>query len=190
MIKYFIGFLITIGLIVLVIILLFSGGGSNTPPKANHTLVSYANTDATATFTLVGPITSQQNHNAIRIIVGRDDVTYQQIQGYDGNVVNSQTFANTENAYNNFLYSLSRAGFTQGDTSSSLSNQLGYCPSGQQFIFDFNQDGRQLQHFWATSCGGTKTFKGNLNLNIALFEAQVPKFSNLTDNVDLNSFGD
>lgn len=187
--RYFIGFLVVIGLLIALILLLFTGGGGNGQPKKPKTpmsLADYASTDAVVRLSIDGPINANENHNAIRITVGQTDVTYQQIQGYEGTVVNQQVNANNQSAYSNFLYALGHVGFTQGDNSKALANEKGRCPLGRRYVFELiDGNGHDIQRYWATSCGGTGTYKGLLNSTIQLFQLQVPNYNNLTTNVSL-----
>lgn len=183
--RYFIGFLVTIGLIILLIVLLFTGGGGSKKPKTTKALADYATSNAVVRLTIDGPINADQNHQAVRITVGQDDTTYEQIQGYQGTVVNQQSFANNQDSYSNFLYALGHAGFTQGDSSKLLANEKGYCPLGNRYVFELIDGGSNVERYWATSCGKPKTYKGNVNLTLTLFQAQVPGYSNLTQNLSL-----
>lgn len=179
--RYFIGLFIALGLIILLIILLLSGGKkSNAPTKK---LYDYASTDAQVSVTIDGPINAASLHQQIRIIVDNTNVTYEQIQGYDGNVVDTHLYANTENSYNAFLHALRHAGFSAGDNNPALSKDgLGYCPTGQRYIFELTQDDNNLQKYWNTSCGGgPKTYLGNTPLTLTLFRAQVPDYNQLTN---------
>ena len=185
--RYFIGFLITIGLIILLIVLLFTGGGGDNAKKPKNTMAlsDYASTDAVARLTIDGPIVADQNHQAIRITVGQDDTTYEQIQGYQGTVVKQQSFVNNQEAYSNFLYALGHAGFTKGDNNKDLANEKGYCPTGNRYIFELIDGGNDVERYWATSCSKPKTYKGNLSLTLTLFRAQVPNYNDLTQKLNL-----
>jgi len=184
--RYFIGFLITIGLIILLIVLLFGGGGNNVPKTPAHQpLVSYANTDAETRLTIDGPINAQQSHDQVQITVGRGQITYDQIKGYDGHVVNQQTYSNTENAYNNFLHALVVAGFTHGNTSTTLKDELGYCPLGNRYIFELFEGSNYIERYWSTNCGNPKTYLGSTPLTLTLFQNQVPNYADLVQNLSL-----
>jgi len=184
--RYFIGFLVTIGLIILVIVLLV-GGGNNHPkvPTTSRPLASYATTDASVRLTIDGPTNSETEHQQIRITVDRNSVTYEQIQGYQGHVVELQTFPSNEQAYGAFLRSLGLAGYTQGDTSKDLQDERGYCALGDRYVFELFQDDRTLQRFWNTSCNKTKTYHGNTGQTVELFQAQVPDYNQLANDVNL-----
>lgn len=182
--RYFIGFMITIGLLVLLIILLV-GGGKPKVPNASKPLYSYADTDASARLTIDGVINYQQSHQQIQITVDRNTVTYDQLEGYDGKTVNHRTYANSRNAYATFLRALGHAGFTQGNTSEKLKDERGYCPLGRRYIFELIDGGKSLERFWATSCGKPKTYNGNLPITRTLFQRQVPDFDDLTQDLQL-----
>jgi hypothetical protein len=183
--RYFIGFLVTVGLIIILIILLFSGSGKPKVADTARSLNSYASTDAQVSITIDGPVNANSLHQQVRVIVDSNDVTFQSIAGYDGNVVNSQSFANTENAYNVFLHALTFAGFSKGDINPALRNETGYCSLGNRYIFELTQDGKNLQRYWATSCSGAKTYLGNVSLTLTLFQAQVPNYNELTSGISL-----
>ena len=185
--RYFLGFLVAVGLIILVIFLLFRGGGDNTK-KPEQTgpkpLYTYADTDAVVRMTISGQVAAPVNRVTVAITVGRDQTTYQQFQGYDGQVVNSQQFDNTRNSYEVFLRSLAGAGFYNGNTDPNMSNPDGVCPLGSTFTYEMIQDGKELINFWSTTCAA-KTYKGNVNTTIRLFENQVPNYSTLTSGLAL-----
>ena len=182
--RYFLAFLVTFGLILVLFLLLFHSGSSK-PVTGGRTLDSYAATDALARLTIDGPIVADQNYQSIQVSVSSSDVTFEQLQGYQGAVVNQQSFANNDIAYTNFLFALEKAGFTKGNISPSLKDERGYCPLGDRYIIEFMQDGQDKERYWATSCGGTKTYLGALGLTMALFQAQVPNYGTLSKNAAL-----
>ncbi len=181
--KYFIGYLITIGLLILLIIFLMRGGNDRQAPTTEKTLASYASTDAEVSFLNEGPINAASEHEQILITVDRDYVTYQQIIGYDGRVMMTKRFSNTQNAYSAFLSALGHAGFTMADDKESLQNEKGRWPTGHRYIFELNEGTDQIQRSWGTNCGSAKTFLGNQSLTITLFQAQVPNYNTLSQEV-------
>jgi hypothetical protein len=183
--RYLLGFFITIGLIILLVVLLVGGGGGSKVPKTSKPLYDYATSGAQAIMTIDGQINANSQHAKIRITVDHDNVTYEKIDGYDDNVTDMHTYSNTVEAYDAFLHALQHAGFTQGDTDKKLADYQGFCPLGQRYIFELKQDDRSLERFWATNCGGTKTYKGKLGTTIELFQLQVPGYDKLTNDVHL-----
>lgn len=182
--RYIIGFLITIGLLILLIVMLVTGGKKAEVPATSKTLTSYASSSAAVSMVIDGKIDANSTHQAVRITVDRDNVTYELLQGYDGNVAQMKRYANTENSYDVFLHALSHAGFTQGNTSSKLTDEKGYCPLDKRYVFELNQDGDNIERFWATDCG-IKTYQGNLGLTIDLFKNQVPDYDTLSTSLNL-----
>lgn len=182
--RYLLGFIAVFGLIILLIILIFHGGGGK-PKPTPRTLDSYATTDAQVRLTIDGPINADQEHEQVQIIVSNTSAVYQQIQGYQGNVVNQKTYANNVNSYTNFLAALGHAGFTRGTNNPALKNETGYCPLGSRYIYELQQDGQDIERFWSTTCGSPSTYGGNASLTLNLFEAQIPDFSTLTENLSI-----
>ncbi len=185
--RYFLGFLVTIILVITLAVLLFTGGGDKRPslPVSAQDLVGYASTDTQVRFTVQGPIVAQSLRQAIRITVDRDNVTYEQVQGYDGQVVNTQIFENTQNAYDYFLNALKYAGFNRGDTNPALKDSIGRCSTGQIYLYEVLKDGDTVQRYWASSCGGLKTYLGNISITRTLFQAQIPDYGDVSAGVNL-----
>jgi hypothetical protein len=183
--RYFIGFLITIGLLFLLIILLAGGGGGKKVPKTSKPLASYSTTAAITQMTVDGPVNSNQEHEKIRISVSQDKVIYDRINGYDNKVIDHKEFVNTEEAYASFLKSLQYYGFTQGNTTKALADERGHCPEGNRYVFELIDNGDDLQRFWTTSCGKPKTYLGLQTQTINLFTAQVPGIDNFETNISI-----
>lgn len=185
--KYILGFFITILLIILLVVLLVSGGRKKEPvPNTSKALPEYSNTESAASLSIAGPINYYQEHRTTKITVGRDVVTLEQIRGYDGEVIDAQTFSNTEKAYGAFLSALERAGFTKGNSDKELQDDLGRCALGTRYIYEFEDSGKRLQRFWSVSCKGPESYQGNETLTIKLFKAQVPKYEQLNNTFSAN----
>jgi hypothetical protein len=183
MMRYFVGFVVSIGLIIVLILLIFGGGGKPKVPSTSKPLVSYANTDATAEMTIDGPVNAPELHQQVKIIVSNTSIVYEELKGYDGEVVNLQTFGDSLNGFEAFLHALDVAGYTKGDTNPANADERGYCPLGDRYVFELKQDGKTIEHFWATTCAKPKTYLGNSLLTSQLFEAQVPNYDDLTANI-------
>ena len=179
--KYILGFFVTILLLILLVVLLFSGGGDEKKPVPNSTkaLPEYSNTTAEASLSIAGPINYHQDHRVTKVTVSRDTVTLEQIRGYDGQVVDLKTFPNTEPAYAAFLNALDEADFTKGSTEEKDKVDIGRCPTGTRYIYEFRENGKQLQRFWSSTCRGVENYLGNESLTISLFKRQVPGYDRL-----------
>ncbi len=183
--KFLIGVVITIVLLIFIIIKLLTGGsGSKAPAPLN--LASYASTATTVRYTIDGPVSAPQTHNDIIIEVGSSSTDIKITKGYDGEVIKEQSFPMTESAYSTFLLALQKsAGYNLGNSNKKFQDQRGACATGNRFIYEvISGEGDTLQHFWSTSCKD-KTFKGLPDVVRQLFEAQVPNYNDFTESVSL-----
>jgi hypothetical protein len=188
-IRTIIAGLVGIGIVVVFIILMVrlfthSGGGPITPTT---NLGQYSDTAATATLLIDAPTKIDQEHRQIRITVSATQNQIELIQGYQGTVVQQQTYANNSAAFGAFLQSLKLVNFTKGDNDSSKSDFRGYCPSGDRYVYTFNDGYKDLFSYWSTSCG-QGTFAGNRAVVRQLFERQIPDadFSRFSRNVPIS----
>ena len=185
--RYFVGLGLVIILLFVVIALIMRSGGDSKVPETKRELTSYVDdTNFSVSQTIIGPITATQNHNQVQITVTNTGSSIEVSQGYDGNVIASNNYPLSTNGFSEFLNALDRAGFTKGETAKDLQNDKGFCPTGQRFIFEIHDGANLLQRFWQTSCGGTKSYRGNFALTNTLFQAQIPDYDSLTEDANIN----
>lgn len=178
--------LVGLGIVVLVIVLLAKaifGGGSPAAP-ATLDIGKLANTGATATLLVDDPTKVDQDHRQVRITVSDTQNEIDIIQGYQGHVIQSHTYDSNPVAFGVFLQSLKLLDFSKG--SASPTDYRGYCPTGDRYVYSFNDGNKDLFSYWSTSCN-QGTFGGNRPAVRALFYAQVPAsdFEQLTANIPL-----
>lgn len=181
--KYFLAFLATVGLIIVVILLIISGGNNSAPKKQatpQKNLVDYADTSAEMVTTVSGEINYDTLHRQMQVRVSRSQVKFIQIDGYSGQVTAQQTYPNNTNAYRNFLYALNFAGFNKGKSDKLTVD--GRCALGYRYTYEIWENGQQLQKYWSTSCGGEKTYLGEVSKTQSLFKLQVPDYDTLSNN--------
>jgi hypothetical protein len=183
--KYFFGFLVTVILTIFLVILLVGGGddkqtSTSTVPKS---LADYSTTNTVAKLTVDGPVNANSEHRQIIITVGKANVKYELIDGYDGNVMELKNFANTQNAYANFLKALDHANYTTGDTLKEHQDERGYCPKGNRYIYELVDGSKSIQRFWSTSCQKPATYEGNVPITLDVYKAQVPNFNDLNESI-------
>jgi len=187
--KYFLGFLVCIALVVGVFILVLKGFSGTSAPKNQNPLSNYADTNTTVQLTVDGPIVADSQHQAYRISVGRDQTTLQVLQGYDYAVSQAKVYPNNQAGYDNFLRALDIAGFAKGDTKSENKNERGVCADGDRFIFEIvsGTSGSDIQRYWSTSCSGKGNFKGDTAAVKQLFGKQIPRtdFKSLINGLNL-----
>lgn len=177
--------LVGLGIVVLIIVLLvkaiFGGGG---PAAPTVDVGKYANTNAVATLLVDGPTNVDQDHRQVKITVTGTQNEIDIIQGYQGHVIDSRTYSSNPAAFGAFLQSLKLLDFSKG--SASPTDYRGYCPTGDRYMYSFNNGTKDLFSFWSTTCN-QGTFGGNRNAVRALFYAQVPDsdFEQLTGSIPL-----
>lgn len=186
MTRYIVGFLLALGLIIVVIVLIIrglSGGPKQAPSQVD--LSSYATTGTTVQLTIDSPVTAPDNHRDIIINIGNNQSTLRVTKGYDGETVRRQAYPMTTSAYDVFLRSINAYGFTDGNNDPNLSDERGHCSLGDRYIFEIiDEDGSDTQHYWHTTCN-SGTFKGNVDAIKQLFVAQIPDYGQLTGDVNL-----
>ncbi len=184
--RYLIGLLITIAVIIFVIIRLLTGGGGE-PKITAPQLASYADTDTIVRLSITNSIQAAKEHRIVEITVGRDATNFVLYKGYDRDVVRAKTYEMSSDAYRDFLRGLDlTGGYTKGNDDTALRDDHGYCALGSHTVYEIiNPDGKTTQYYWSTSCG-QKTFKGDVDAVQELFIKQVPDYYALTSDVDFN----
>jgi len=185
MARYFIGFLLAVGLIVLVIVLIVRGLTSPHKAPTQLNLPSYADTDTKVQLTIDTPVTAPDQHHDVIMTVGNPSSTIMITQGYDGDTVNVKSYPLTTSAYEVFLRSLNLNGYIHGNPDPALRDERGHCATGERVIYEIiDGNGNDLERYWHTTCG-TGTFSGNVDAVRKLFVAQVPDFVTLTNGISL-----
>lgn len=184
--RYFLGFLVAIGLIVLVFILIIRGltGG----PKQSNVqtlLTDYSKTETVMRITVDGAVNADQQHRKVRITVGRDENVLETLRGYQDEVIETKTYPNNEESYYTFLRAIQLQGYTKGIDDPERADERGQCPTGKRYIFEIVTGNATVQRFWKTSCG-PGTFNGNSGTIRLLFQKQVPDYSKMTRGLGLN----
>jgi hypothetical protein len=184
--RYIIGFLIGLGLIILLFVMIFRGGNGPAPaPNATQRMVDYANTETVVQYIDDYPVAADQTHRQLVTTVGRDQTTFTIQSGYEGKTLRTQSYPNNATSYAVFLRSLQIYGYTNGDTSAALRDDRGYCPLGHRYIFTIKNGDQNVQRFWATSCGNVGSFKGQTGSIRELYRRQVPDREKLLAGVQL-----
>jgi hypothetical protein len=189
--KIFFGIVGFIILMIIIVAILASGGGKKAPTVTGVTLKSlpnYSNTGATVSLTTQGRIRGDETYRSIRITVGEQERTVQIIQGYNGQVINSQFYPNNPAAYGVFLRSIGNSGFLARSKTkpASPNDERGQCPLGVRYVFELNQGTDELSRLWSSTCGlKVGTFGGNSSTIQTLFQRQIPDYSKFTSDVNL-----
>ena len=178
-------------LFIFIILKIFGGGHKATNPSGPvlKPLPDYSSTFAQVSFTQDGVINGDDVHRQIKITVDQFQRTLDIIGGYNGNVIQENTFANNQNAYNVFLHAINNSGFLAKRKNPKITNVTGQCPLGQRFIFELNDGGDELSNLWTTSCGGSLGTLGVPPGTLQqLFQAQITNYDQIISNANVQLF--
>ncbi len=182
--KYFLGFLLTIALVVGVFILVIRGFTADRTPKDLLILADSANTDMSVIVTADGRINADQDHVGYRIGVDRTQATLETYKGYQNQITSTKSYANNTEAYTSFLRALDIAGFARGNDKAKQTDERGVCADGNRYIYEIKDSPKGDKRYWGTTCGGG-TFKGAGDDVRDLFEDQIPDFSEIIADLDI-----
>lgn len=185
--RYVLGVMVSLGLVILIFIF-----ASSSPTKKMNSkpylVTDFAKTASSVEWDLYGPITAPTTHNEVKVVVSAQSTNVTVYQGYNGDVVATKNYNNTQNSYADFLQALNKSGFNLGDKNTKYSNPTGFCAFGTVYNYIINSDGKQIQNYWSSNCGGVRTYKGNAGQTNDLFMAQVPDFQTLIENTNVSTY--
>jgi|SRR3989344_682288 len=197
--RYFAGFLVLLAIFLFGIVIFGSDPGENsekpaTPISKNtKSLPDYASTDAIARLTIDGPINGDDMHRQIRISVSSTLRTIDIIQGYQGTVIQTESFINNQAAYTAFLHALNKAGYTGKLVKTKKipfvsDDDQGACPLGNRYYYEIINSGNNAdQRLWTSSCGAPVpgNFGGSAPLVNQLFQTQFVNYGEFTKTVGI-----
>ena len=183
---------IVVALLVVVFgVLIFSAGTSTTSnsnrkqTKVDKKIQEYNTPKSYVQMTIDGEVNALENHRQIRVSVSQNDRSITIYSGYNNQVLSSQQFSNTPEAYNVFLHALATTGFLK-QRANVTTESTGICPMGTRTMFDLYNDSKPVTQSWTTSCGNnTGNFAGVAGTTTSLFKAQIPNYSTITSGVSL-----
>lgn len=185
--RYIIEALISVGLIIVIIVLIFSGGNGKKPASPKPIgLTSLVGSGASVQIVTEGQISADKTHREISITINQGASKVDIIQGYQNHVISSHRIPNNKAAYDTFLRALELAGFSQSNTSGNQ-DERGHCPLGHRYLYKvIDASGKVSQRLWGDNCSSSDgSFKGNGDLIQNLFQLQIPKYNDYTNDVDL-----
>jgi hypothetical protein len=183
--RQFLVFLTAVVGFVLLLVLIFGRGSNNrssgTEVKKEFSLLDYANRDSKVIAIIDGPITGDDTHRAIRFTISPETRLAEVVQGYEGNVIKSQSQVNNPSAYRNFIYALSKAGFGR-ERKTDLKSEQGVCATGRRFVFEVYDNNDRVSRTWTAGCiKGSSPADPSTASN--LFIAQVTDYNSFASGV-------
>lgn len=186
--RYVFGAIATVLLLVLLTIFVFNrDSGPKTPAEnkpAVTKLVDYANKNSNVELTIVGPLVGNDEHRSIRITVSPNERRLEVLSGYNEDVINSQTYANTQAAYEAFLSGLGGMGFIS-PKKTDISDPQSTCVTGLHYYYKLRENGEEKSNLWSTACNPKGTFNGRAATVRELFQRQIPEYSQQVQGVKL-----
>lgn len=159
-----------LALFIIVFVKLLTGHGA--APIKQVDITQYSGTEAVASLLIDSPTVIDQEHYQLEINVAATQNEVKVIKGYQGQVISDHTYPSNSDAYATFLQAAKLLNFAKGQTNNI--DYRGYCPTGDRYIYSFNDGQSDLFKFWSTSCGRAGTFLGSPQPVRQLFERQIP----------------
>ena len=164
--KYGLGVLAIIVIAFVAILLIVRQGPSSTSTSTAKkkttatSLLDYDNSESSVQLTIQGRLTGEDQHQSVRITVTQSKRTVEIINGYEDNIIKSQTFPNTPAAYTNFIQAINNAGYSKS-RKAVAETEIGICPSGNRYVYQLNKGSEKIQRLWADNCAaGDGNFAG------------------------------
>ncbi len=183
--KYFLGVLGVILLIIFVIVLALRGGDdTSTPAPDVKALTEYsAEPQSQVTMTTGGAINAEENHRIVSVQVTASNRSVAITEGYNGKVISEETFPNTTDAFSAFLAGLEQVGFSK--VRSSKLDFTSVCPTGKRYSYVLNSNSEDVVNSWSATCE-RGTYGGQVTNTQNLFQAQIPNYSDIVNDVDFS----
>ena len=186
--KYILGVLGAIVLLVIAAVLITTTSnrtGEVQEGVRRVRLADFVNTDATVSWTEQGELVGDDQHKEIRITVSRGERRAEVLTGYSQTIERSQSFVNTQEAFDRFMRSLNESGFAR-QRKTQLTDYRGACPVGKRYIYTLNQGGNDDLFLWSTSCSREDgTFGGRPSMVKRLFQNQITDYDDFAHGVKL-----
>lgn len=174
--KAIFGFIAFVVLVIFIVVLVARGGNDSASDKVPAPqLADAAASGAVFRFTEAGPIVAEENHYRIVISVSRFKREVFVYRGYNDVQVATQSFSNTDTAFEEFLSALDRAGYT-GERRTKYESEAGLCPTRQRYVFTSDQFGEEFRR-WTTDCAERGNYGGEFGVSRSLFQTQIPEYT-------------
>ncbi|MCA9344288.1 hypothetical protein KC946_00465 [Candidatus Saccharibacteria bacterium] len=145
-------------------------------------VADYADRNSEVKTIVAGPIVGNDEYREVRISVTPNSRTIDIIQGYQGKVIKTQSFANNREAYTEFLDALSDQKFgISRDTKLSLS---GSCATGKRYVYQTFDNSEIVSDVWSGSCTRGSSQGSTIQIQ-NLFRRQITDYYKFTAGLNL-----
>lgn len=179
--KYGIGILAVILLIIVTSVLVIGRGNNGAPAASSRvtTLADYAaNNAASVSLTTQGRLVGQDQRSAVRITVTNSVRRVEVLSGYEGRVEKTTEQANTPEAFTNFTRAIDDLSFGR-ERSVANADERGICPRGNVFIYRLTDGINEIMRTWSTTCSRDQGPFGGVSAGSIhdLFKLQITNYS-------------
>jgi hypothetical protein len=185
--KYLLGVLATVFILIAAIFWIVTRSDVETGEveESKTVVTEYADSSAKVVYELHGELVAEEQRQSIRITIDRNQRVIELLDGYQQTVINKKTYSNNSEAFNEFMFGLSRAGFaTKQDP--EFDSEKGVCPNGNITIYKLVENGEDISRLWGSTCSNNDgSFDGNRRVVKDLFEDQIPDYKQFVDDVKL-----
>ena len=157
------------------------------PTPTPLTLLDYTDSDdAQVRLTIDGRIVAKENHFSVTLTVAKLHRELAIFQAYSATASQTIPRDNNQPAFEDFLRALHNAGFDSVTKNpKAVATELGLCPFGQRYIYEFFQGGKSLLRSWSTTCSDPTNFSGTPATIRTLFQAQLPEYQSVVGKIQL-----
>ena len=185
--RYFLASLGFVLLIVILIVILLhpsSKTATNGADKAIQLTSLAKNNSSQVRYTVEGPINAPEIHRTIQITITPNSRNFTILGGYQGDVIDSQTYDNNPDSYAAFLKALKTADFTHERSVGKGITEQSICPLNSRTQYQILDGAKYIMNLWSTTCA-KGSFAGNIAQTRILFIVQIPNYSSLAGNVNV-----
>jgi hypothetical protein len=186
--KYILGVLGAIILLIMAVVLITSSGSRGSEQQQGERQVhlnDYIDTDAVVSWTEQGELVGEDKHKEVRIVVSRSERRIELLTGYDGKIERNQNFSNSGEAFSRFVRALDELGFSR-KKATKQPDYRGVCPLGRRYIYTLHRGNSDDLFLWSTSCSKNDgTFGGRSGPIRELFRNQISTYNEFIRGVRL-----
>lgn len=165
------------------------GGNSATSSQMDAGQRALLSTDSGSSvrMTVRGPIVATEDFRSYTISIDPTDRNLTTYSGYLNQPLSVNALTNNTAAYEQFVYSLSRANFMKDTVLTGSENDTrGICATGDVYTFDVLQNGVVVKELWTSTCQGSPgSFKESVEQVSSLFLSQIPNSAQLLQGLNI-----
>lgn len=166
-------------------------GGNSSSSQSNPGRDSLIATtpDHSVRMTVRGPLVANENFHSYQVVINSTSRSMTTYQGYLDQPIDSRSYDNNVQAYEQFVYALDKANMMNADELTGDQNDIrGVCATGLVYEFEALNNGSTVKKLWTSTCKGSPgSFKASVSQVSSLFLTQIPDQKTLLSKLDLGT---